>query len=77
VVHPDFDLVASSIQSELIRQGRLAVRVRFPYATHHDGPSDWEHPSLHRTFLRNEGDRKVHFWREADKTKYGSSGNSG
>ena len=70
VVHPDLDLVASSIQSELFRQGRLAVRVRFPYATHHDDPSDWVHPSLHRTFLRNEGDRKVHFWRVADKTKY-------
>lgn len=70
VVHPAMDLVASRIESALFHQGRLAVRLRFPYPTYQDDPSDWEHPDRHKTVLKKEGDRKIHLWREADAAKY-------
>ena len=49
--HPERDIVAVRIESPLVAEGRLAVKVEFPYG--HPGPSgaDWSHPEAHQTAL--------------------------
>ena len=52
-VHQELDLVSSRIESPLIEQGLLRVRLRFPYPTgeHTDSGCDWDQPEKHSSAL--------------------------
>ncbi|HMH21884.1 MAG TPA: hypothetical protein VK563_08910 [Puia sp.] len=55
-VHPRQDLVSISIHSALLEQGRLRLRLRFPYPTgaFADAGDNWQQAGLHRSvILRN------------------------
>jgi hypothetical protein len=52
-VDPELDLLAVSIESSLIRERRLAVRLAFPYGSPEMQAADWRRPQQHRTTLMN------------------------
>jgi protein-glucosylgalactosylhydroxylysine glucosidase len=49
VCHPTNDLVAVRVVSALAREGRLAIQLRFPYATPATTSADWSKPDAHET----------------------------
>ncbi|MBM3852390.1 MAG: hypothetical protein FJ399_04455 [Verrucomicrobia bacterium] len=77
--HPEWDALAISLESELVRAGRLAVRLDLPRGhdmrTKNNPPLDWSQPESHTTTvlkaaggelrLRNERDGAAYFVRLA------------
>ncbi len=52
VCHQQQDLLSVKIKSPLISEGRLKVKIRFPYASEKWGnASDWNSPDKHQTLL--------------------------
>ena len=49
--HPRLDLVAVRVDSPLVRRGRIAIRLRFPYGTGGATAADWTRPEAHETAL--------------------------
>ena len=48
-IHPHLDLLAVSVESRLIDDGRLALRFDFPYGSPSMQAADWTHPNRHHT----------------------------
>ncbi len=71
-VHPTRDEVAIRIESPLIADGRLKIRIAFPYALYSFGPDyqDWNKPDAHQTVLIPRGKNGVDFERTLDDTHY-------
>jgi protein-glucosylgalactosylhydroxylysine glucosidase len=57
MAHPDQDLVAVRVSSLLIGEGRLHIRIRFPYPTGawSDVGDNWEQPDRHRSEIVDTG----------------------
>ena len=53
-VHPLQDLVSVSVRSKLLEEGRLRIRLRFPYPTgaFADAGDNWQQSGSHRSFIR-------------------------
>lgn len=49
ICHPERDLIAVSIESELIKQQRLAVDFRFPYGSPDKTSANWMNSEAHTT----------------------------
>lgn len=66
VCHPALDLIAVRVTSPLLRSGRLAINLRFPYGTGNSTTADWSRPEAHET--RGEQTRPgiAHFERRLD-----------
>ena len=71
--HPDLDCVAVRIESPLLAQGRLPVRLAFPYASPAVAMADWSQPDRHRTRCARRGRRRMDFERALDQTGYYAS----
>ena len=69
-VAPDNDCIAASIKSALLSQGRLGIRLRFPYPTHNNDPSDWSRPEAHRTTIEGSNAVSLNLKCEADDACY-------
>jgi len=70
--HPTRDLVAVSVESELVDKGRLSVEIEFPYASAIRGGDYvgiWDQPSSHQTQI-NRIDNAVDFYRILDDDDY-------
>ncbi|MCP4309669.1 MAG: hypothetical protein GY790_00265 [Bacteroidetes bacterium] len=72
--HPTRDLIAVSVESDLIDQGQLSVKIEFPYASadNSDGGDYvgiWDQYSSHQTQM-NETGNKVDFYRNLDDDDY-------
>ena len=59
VGHQDQDIIAASVESALIKQGRLKIRLRFPYATGDwaDVGNNWADPERHTSTIINSSDK--------------------
>jgi len=71
VADPTLARVAFRVESDLLVDGRLAVSVRFPYAS--DGffaTSDWASPDRHHTSLESLGALACRFDRTLDESTY-------
>jgi hypothetical protein len=68
--HPRLDLVAVRVVSTLVRRGRIAVRLRFPYGSAATTATDWTQPGAHETTLVRLGDRAVVLRRRLDDDRY-------
>lgn len=53
--HPAQDMLLISVVSPLIDEGRLQVKVAFPYASHHTSAADWTQPDRHKTVASRTG----------------------
>jgi hypothetical protein len=68
--HPDLDLLAVSIESRMIREGRLALRLGFPYGSPEMKAADWNHPRQHESKLTSQLQRGVRIHRKLDADEY-------
>jgi hypothetical protein len=68
--HPRLDLVAVRVVSPLVRRGRIAIRLLFPYGTGGSTAADWTRPEAHETALvrRTAGDAELD--RRLDDDRY-------
>lgn len=69
-VHPHLDLLAVTIESGLIDEGRLAVRVAFPYGSPKMQATDWEQPARHQSKLIGQTTNRVELRRTLDADEY-------
>jgi len=70
VAHPTADAVAVRARSPLVRAGRLAITLRFPYGTGGTATADWAHPESHVTTMTRGTGRVVVFHRRLDDDAY-------
>ena len=71
------DAIAVQVTSPLIRQGRLAIRIRFPYGTGDAKTADWSRPEAHETILHQIDSKHADFFRKlehgSDAHEYGKT----
>ena len=70
LVHPSRDLLAVHVVSPLVRQQRIAVRLRFPYGTGHVHTADWTKPEAHHTVLMEQAATTARLERRLDADAY-------
>jgi hypothetical protein len=70
--HQELDMIAVRIESDLIKKGRLSVKLNFPYARHEKfSPGyDLNSPDKHTTRVEDSGDSYTVFERSLDDDKY-------
>jgi len=70
--HQDEDLVAVSIKSNLIREGRLKISLRFPYPTGEwmDVGSNWTNVDKHISSIESKNSNEAVILHQLDTTKY-------
>jgi hypothetical protein len=71
--HPALDLLAFSIESPLITEGKLAVRFAFPYGSQTMQAADWSQPEKHRSTNLNPTANSAQIARILDSDKYYTS----
>jgi hypothetical protein len=69
-VHPVIDLIAVSIESELMAQGTLAVRFAFLYGSPAMQAADWLHQGWHKSEAAPVGQNRVDIHRSLDGDEY-------
>jgi len=69
-VHPKLDLLAVGIESGLIDEGRLAVRLAFPYGSPEMSAADWEQPGRHQSRLVGRTASRAEIHRTLDADRY-------
>ncbi|MBC6612829.1 hypothetical protein H8B15_18035 [Hymenobacter sp. BT507] len=72
VGHQQQDAVAVRVESDLLRQGRLQVRVRFPFPTAAwaDMGTDYDHPEQHQSGISQQTKTSALLTHQLDTTKY-------
>ncbi len=72
--HPDKDIIGVIVRSELLNNGKLTVRIEFPYASaenssRNDYVGIWDKPGKHQTII-DERTNRVNFTRIMDNEQY-------
>ena len=67
--HSDLDALAIAIDSPLIRDGRLAVRIAFPYGSPEIDMADWKSAERHQSTCEM-GDHRADIARKLDEDRY-------
>ena len=67
--HNEMDLLAVHVESPLLADGSLRVRLAFPYASPDVDMADWTSDDRHRTECRIDG-RRADLARTLDETRY-------
>jgi protein-glucosylgalactosylhydroxylysine glucosidase len=70
VCHPDRDAIAVRVRSGLLRQGRIAIRLAFPYGTGATTTADWTRPNAHETTVGRSSSNATRFIRRLDGDRY-------
>jgi hypothetical protein len=72
--HPQLDVIAVRVESELIASGKLRVKLAFPrghdLAIKNTPPLDWSRPESHETTVANRTARRVDLNRSINNTRY-------
>jgi hypothetical protein len=69
VCDPKLDAIAVRVKSPLVKNGRLAIQIHFPYGTGDVKTADWDKPDAHQTTFE-QGDGFAHFNRKLDDDSY-------
>ncbi len=69
-VHPRLDLLAVVIESSLLDEGQLAVRIAFPYGSPRMQAADWKQPDRHQTRILRNGPQGAELRRILDADEY-------
>lgn len=72
-VHPALDLLAVRIESGLIAEGKLSVRLAFPYGSQSMQAADWQQPEKHRTRVISQTASHAEIHRRLDEDEYFSA----
>jgi len=69
---PDRDATIYKVESNLLKSGRMKVKIRFSYPTgkHSDDANDWNKPDLHSSKIVNKGAQYAVIERTLDNTIY-------
>jgi len=74
VCHPEYDLIAVRIESELVERGKLGARLAFPRghdpATKNTPALDWSLPESHLTWVGETLADRVRLYRKVGNTSY-------
>jgi hypothetical protein len=70
VCDPKLDAVAVRVVSPLVKSGRLAIQIHFPYGTGDVKTADWNHPDAHETILTQPKPNEAEFHRKLDNDVY-------
>jgi hypothetical protein len=70
VCDPKQDAVAVRVASPLVKQRRLAIKIRFPYGTGDVKTADWNQPDAHETVFSQDKINGGHFKRKLDNDAY-------
>jgi hypothetical protein len=70
VCHPEQDIVSARIESDLIKEGRLKVKISFPAALGQWSGIDFRSPDKHRTVILNEDPATALLERIQDNDRY-------
>ena len=70
VCEPKLDGIAVRAISRLVKQGRLAIQIHFPYGTGETVTADWNHPNAHETAFSQDKVNAGHFERKLDGDSY-------
>ncbi len=75
VGHQDQDVIAASVKSDLIRSGRLKIRLRFPYPTGEwaDVGNNWSDDGKHTSSIVNRSSNGVIIQHQLDSAAYFST----
>jgi hypothetical protein len=70
--HQNQDLVAVKVESKLLSEGRLKVRLRFPYPTNQFGDDgvNYKNPERHNSILTSAGKQEAVITHRLDATQY-------
>src|ERR1700752_268573 len=69
-VHPRLDLLAVSIESELLTSEQLGVLIRFPYGSSSMQAADWGHANEHQTKIIGQTANRLDLLRILDGNEY-------
>ena len=58
--HPARDILSYRIKSEMLTEGRLALKLAFPYPSHKIDGSDWQNAAAHTSRLKKAGNPGVY-----------------
>ncbi|MBF0433584.1 MAG: hypothetical protein HQK83_20060 [Fibrobacteria bacterium] len=70
LVHPDKDIIVSSISSPLITSGQMKFALRLPYGSHDADGADWNNSGGHTTEILTQGTGFAVLKRTMDSTIY-------
>lgn len=70
--HPNEDMIAAKVSSSLLKEGKLKIRLQFPYPTgqNTDDPCDWDAADKHTTRIIDLGDNYAILERILDDSRY-------
>src|SRR5690242_15916128 len=70
--HSQLDVIGASVQSPLIKEGRLKIKLRFPYPTGDwtDEGANWKNPDRHHSWITDKTDKGVLIEHQLDKDRY-------
>jgi len=71
--HPAMDGVGVRVRSPLLKSGRIAVEITFPYGTGQMSAADWTKPDAHHTVLTQPHPDEARFTRTLDADTYCAS----
>ncbi|MFR8359741.1 MAG: hypothetical protein ACLVEJ_31575 [Parabacteroides sp.] len=74
--HPSLDAVGVTVESQLVREGKLTVFLDFPYAEDgqmNDYVGTYDRPEAHRSVIKEQKDKTVSIAREMDDVSYYTS----
>ncbi len=75
VCDPKSDALAVRVKSPLVKTGRLALKIHFPYGTGDVKTADWEKPDAHQTVLVQKKANHAEFTRTLDNDVYFAAAN--
>ncbi|OFY62695.1 MAG: hypothetical protein A2V64_06495 [Bacteroidetes bacterium RBG_13_43_22] len=70
VCHPDFDQVSAKVESDLIKEKRLGIKIAFPLGTSQPDGYDFNQPDRHSTTIVSENNDETLFERKQDNDIY-------
>src|SRR5208283_1029306 len=70
VCDPNLDGIAVRFKSPLLKQGRLAIQIHFPYGTGETTTADWSKPDAQETILARPSAGSALFTRKLDNDEY-------
>jgi hypothetical protein len=68
--HPERDLIAFSIESDILQTKRLKISIDFPYGSGDKSAADWGSDEKHSTEITNYDENSVKLTRILDKDRY-------
>lgn len=69
-VHPEVDILAVGVESPLVSNNRLAIRIAFPYGSQSMQAADWSQPTKHKSDLSFQARDSAIVERTLDDDRY-------